>query len=153
MLGFSFPPGSNMQVGRGAGFQLIPVLDGTERLRIETENPWGSVIQETTTQAIADLVTPIGETFDLLVTTIGTNQATAYGLRAFLTTVGSAPGGTGIVMSNATAGSWGLIYNGGGGPFTLYAFGAGTINGVASKIIPYLSWVIWAVNAPGVVVI
>lgn len=88
-------------------------------------------------------------TSDLSVTATGSNQGTAYQIKAALTIVTGGAAGTGLVLGNVI-GQSGRIRNATSNNLILYANGGGTVNGVASLTMPAGSTTFWEINASGV---
>ena len=89
-------------------------------------------------------------TWDWPATATGTNQATAYLLKAYLTVVTSVPAGTGVVMFDAPSVLWGTVINADpSNGLWFYPYGTTALNGGGAGVgvpIPPGSVANWSVN-------
>ena len=84
--------------------------------------------------------------YDLNVVATGSDQGTAYQIAHLITLFTTVGAGSGAVLPNypsAARGFANIVLNRGSHNLTLYPFGAGTIEGVSSKLIPpgAIGWV------------
>lgn len=95
---------------------------------------------------------PFLDSWDWPVTSTGTNQATAYQIKAENTVVTNVPAGTGVVAPARGVFTKGSVLNADpSGLLIFYPAGAGTVEGGASIVIPPGSVGNWFANAANVV--